>query len=130
MIIICKDHRNEFSGQENSKSQAPLRPLSGFLKLINLNDKVGQTLFRPIKLTNPSYKGQRSFGITAILYTYQACKPYSGQLNPPETRTNSQPTFGVWEHPPLKVIKISPIDQKICIPLSCTIKWQLSLEMV
>ncbi len=61
--------------------------LPGFPKLVSLKAKVTKTLFGPIKLTNPpvqmAYKGQRSFGIIAILYTYRACKPYSGLLNSP-----------------------------------------------
>ncbi len=47
-----------------------------FLKLISPKDKDSKTLFGPIKPTNPlvwmAYKGQKSFGIIAILYTYRA----------------------------------------------------------
>ncbi len=50
----------------------------GFPKLVSPNTKAGKTLFGPINPTNPSvrmaYKGQSSFGITALLYTYQAYK--------------------------------------------------------
>ncbi len=45
-----------------------------------------KTLFRPIKPTNPSvqmaYKGQSSFGIMPVVYTYGPAKPYLGLLNP------------------------------------------------
>ncbi len=52
--------------------------IAGFLKLISPKDKASKILLWPIKLTNLSvrmvYKGQSSFGITAILYTYRAYK--------------------------------------------------------
>ncbi len=51
---------------------------TGCPKLVSLKAKAGKTLLRCIKPTNPSvrmpYKGQSSFSIIAILYTYQACK--------------------------------------------------------
>ncbi len=61
--------------------------LTGFPKLIIPKAKANKSLFGPIKRTKSllqmAHKGQSSFGITAILYTYQATKPYSGLLNPP-----------------------------------------------
>ncbi len=48
--------------------------------------KALKTLFGPIKPTNPSawmaYKGQSSFGIIAVLYTYQACKTLFRPIKP------------------------------------------------
>ncbi len=59
---------------------------TGFLKLVSLTAKTSNTLFGPIKPTNPSvltaFNGQGSFGITAILYTYQVCKTLFGLIKP------------------------------------------------
>ncbi len=66
---------------------SPSLHISGFPKLISSKAKDVKPLFRPIEPTNPSfwmaYKGQSSFGITEILYTYRACKTLYGPTNPP-----------------------------------------------
>ncbi len=51
-----------------------------FLKLVIL--KI-ETLFGPIKPTSLNgLKGHSSFGITALLYTYQACKTLFRPIKP------------------------------------------------
>ncbi len=61
-------------------------PSLGFQKFISPKAKADKTLFRSIKPTNPSvrmaYKGQISFGIAVILYTYRVCKTLFGPIKP------------------------------------------------
>ncbi len=60
--------------------------ITGFPKLVSPKAKHSKILFGHIKLTNPSvrmaYKGQSSFGITALLYTYRACKTLFEPIKP------------------------------------------------
>ncbi len=55
-------------------------------RLSKTHQSKGQTLFGSIKSINPSvgmsYKNQSSFGITAILYTYQVYKTLLGPVKP------------------------------------------------
>ncbi len=70
-------------------------PEAGFPKLVSAKVKADNTLFRPIKPTNPSvpiaYKSQSSFGIIAIhvLYTIpiRPVKPCTGLLNSPNNQS-------------------------------------------
>ncbi len=77
--------------------------MPGFPKFVSPKAKASKTLFRPVKPTNPSiqmdYKGQRSFGIISILYTYQSCKTLFGPIkstNPSiQMAYKGQSSFGI-----------------------------------
>ncbi len=77
--------------------------LPGFLKLVSPKTKAGKTLLGPIKPNNPSvpmtYKGQSSFGITTILYTYWASKILFGPIKPTNPSVpmayKGQSSFGI-----------------------------------
>ncbi len=103
-----------------------IKQLPCFPKLISLKAKTGETLFGPIKPTNPSvrlpYKGQSSFGIIAILHTYLACKTLFGPIKPTNPSVlvayKGQNSFG---KPELPVVKIYCYTVTLC----CNIWWMI-----
>ncbi len=82
---------------------------AGFLKLVSPTAKSSKILFGPIKPTNPSvrmaYKGQSSFGITAILYTYRSCKTLFRLIKTHQSK---------WP------IKVWPVSESLVQSLSCS----------
>ncbi len=80
------------------------RHYTGFPNLFSLKANTSKTLFGPSQPNNLSvwmaYKGQSSFGITAILYTYQASKTLFRPIKPtnksicPNGLYNGQSSFG------------------------------------
>ncbi len=111
----------------SNKKMVTLILPSGFLKLVTLKTKSIKTRFGPIKPTNPSvrmaYKGQSSFGILTIFYTYQVCKTLFRPIKPtnPSARMacKDQSIFG-------KLILLQECAYKISVKLglrqSLTIK--------
>ncbi len=87
-LLCMKNHHSSpnYSMLHKCPKPALHRPATGFPKLVNTKTKAGKTLLGPIKLINPSvrmvYKGQSSFGIIAIMYTYRACKTLFRPIKP------------------------------------------------